>query len=160
MGTFAGFFYRQLAVKPKPLPASVRVDGKTALVTGANAGLGLETARDLASRGLARLILAVRSVGKGEEAKKLILAESPGVEVLVWTLDHESFESIDEFGKRVAELDRLDIAILNAGVKNLDYVASKTGHESHIQVIMKHSSNLLSAPIVVKLNRHSCRSTT
>lgn len=134
MGTFAGFFYRQLMVKPKPLAAKVRLDGKTALVTGANVGLGLEAARELAAHGIARLILAVRTVAKGEEAKKQILAETPGVEVQVWALDHESFASIDEFGRRAAELDRLDIVILNAGVKNLDYVESKTGHESHVQV--------------------------
>ncbi|SPO01920.1 uncharacterized protein DNG_04593 [Cephalotrichum gorgonifer] len=134
MGTFAGFIYRQLIVKPKPLAANVRLDGKTALVTGANAGLGFEAARELSSHGLARLILAVRTVSKGEEARDMILAESPGVTVEVWALDHESFVSIDEFGRRASELDRLDIVILNAGVKNLDYVETKTGHESHLQV--------------------------
>lgn len=76
MGTFAGFLYRQLAVKPKPLAASVRLEGKTALVTGANTGLGLEAARGLATRGLARLILAVRTVAKGEEARKQISGDS------------------------------------------------------------------------------------
>ncbi|KAL2754838.1 hypothetical protein ACRALDRAFT_1071479 [Sodiomyces alcalophilus JCM 7366] len=134
MGTFAGFFYRQLTIKPKPLAANVRLDGKTAIVTGANVGLGLEAAKELAAHGLARLILAVRTIAKGEEARLQILAQSPGVEVLVWALDHESFDSIDEFGRRVAKLDRLDIVILNAGVKNVDYVESKTGHESHVQV--------------------------
>ncbi|EHK98726.1 putative Tetrahydroxynaphthalene reductase [Glarea lozoyensis 74030] len=55
MGTFAGFFYRQLTIKPKPLPQNVRLDGKTAIITGANAGLGLEAAKELATHGLALL---------------------------------------------------------------------------------------------------------
>ncbi|KAI3316578.1 short-chain dehydrogenase/reductase SDR [Xylariaceae sp. AK1471] len=134
MGTYAGFFYRQLTIKPKPLSKDVRLDGKTAIVTGANVGLGLEAAKEMAGHGLIRVILAVRNIEKGEAAREEILAQNPTVEVLVWELDHESFPSIDEFGKRAAKLDRLDFVILNAGVKNVDYVQSKTGHESHVQV--------------------------
>lgn len=134
MGSFLGFFYRQLTIKPQPLDKNVKLDGKTAIVTGANAGLGLEAAKELAAHGLARLILAVRSISKGEAARDEILAQTPAVEVLVWALDQESFTSIDEFGRRVAELDRLDMAILNAGAKNVDYVQSATGHEMHVQV--------------------------
>ncbi|KAF3000616.1 6-phosphogluconolactonase sol3 [Neopestalotiopsis sp. 37M] len=134
MGTYPGFFYRQLTFKPKPIDQSVRLDGKTAIVTGANAGLGLEAAKEMAAHGLTRLILAVRSLDKGMAVREEILAQTPTIDVIVWTLDHESFASIDEFGKRVAGLDRLDIVILNVGVKNVDYVQSKTGHESHVQV--------------------------
>ncbi|RYP70071.1 hypothetical protein DL771_005688 [Monosporascus sp. 5C6A] len=135
MGTFAGFFYRQLTIKPKPLSAKVRLDGKTAIVTGASlGGLGLEAAKELAAHGLSRVILAVRSVARAEAARDQILAQTPAIDVQVWPLDHASFASIDEFGKRAGTLDRLDIVILNAGVKNLDYVQSKTGHESHVQV--------------------------
>jgi retinol dehydrogenase-12 len=86
MGTFAGFFYRQLTIKPKPLPPNVRLDGKTAIITGANAGLGLEAAKELATHGLTRIILAVRSVSKGEAAKEQILAANPAIKVQVWSL--------------------------------------------------------------------------
>jgi retinol dehydrogenase-12 len=152
MGTFAGFFYRQLTIKPKPLPPNVRLDGKTAIITGANAGLGLEAAKELATHGLARIILAVRTVSKGEAAKEQILAANPAVEVEVWELDHESFASIDAFGKRANTLDRLDIAILNAGVKHVDYVKSKTGHEAHVQV--NHlGTALASVHLLVPLDR-------
>jgi retinol dehydrogenase 12 len=135
MGTFPGFFYRQLAFKPKPLDKSVSLDGKTVIVTGANVGLGLEAAKEMAAHGLARVILAVRNISKGEAARDEILAQTPSVEVQVWALDHESFASIDEFGRRAAELDRLDLVLLNAGVKYLEYVQSPTGHESHVQVL-------------------------
>ncbi|KAF7538425.1 hypothetical protein G7054_g2970 [Neopestalotiopsis clavispora] len=138
MGTYPGFFYRQLTIKPKPLDKNVRLDGKTAIITGANAGLGLEAAKELISHGLKRLIIAVRSIEKGQAARDEILkkASDPSAEVLIWTLDHESFASIDEFGKRAAELDRLDYALLNAGVKFVDYVQSKTGHEAHVQLMI------------------------
>ncbi|ROT40786.1 short-chain dehydrogenase/reductase SDR [Sodiomyces alkalinus F11] len=152
MGTFAGFFYRQLTIKPKPLAADVRLDGKTAIVTGANVGLGLEAAKELAAHGLARLILAVRAVAKGEAAREQILAQTPGVDVQVWEVDHESFASLDAFGRRASGLDRLDIVILNAGVKNVDYVASKTGHEAHVQV--NHlGTALLSVHMLAPLDR-------
>ncbi|KAJ6789429.1 hypothetical protein PWT90_00230 [Aphanocladium album] len=134
MGSFAGFLYRQLATKPKPLAASVRLDGQTALITGANAGLGLDAAKELAAHGLRRLIITARNFSKGQAAKEEILKATPGVEIEVWSLDYDSFQSITDFGKQIAGVDRLDIAILNAGVKFVDRLMSKTGHEAHIQV--------------------------
>ncbi|KAK6950574.1 6-phosphogluconolactonase sol3 [Daldinia eschscholtzii] len=134
MGTFPGFLYRQFTFKPKPLPKSLNLSGKTALVTGGNAGLGFEAAKELTSHGLARIILGVRSIAKGEEAKKTLLAMNPQIDVQVWAIDQESFESIKNFADQAASLDRLDIAILNAGVKSMEYVKSKTGHELNVQV--------------------------
>ncbi|ATY59841.1 Short-chain dehydrogenase reductase SDR [Cordyceps militaris] len=134
MGSFAGFLFRQLTSKPKPLAASVRLEGQTALITGANAGLGLDASKELAAHGLKRLIITARDATKGQAAKEAILKATPGVEVEVWSLDYDSFQSITDFGKRIAAVDRLDIAILNAGVKFVDRVMSKTGHEAHIQV--------------------------
>ncbi|KAJ3498504.1 hypothetical protein NLG97_g1071 [Lecanicillium saksenae] len=134
MGSFTGFLYRQLTSKPKPLAASVRLEGQTALITGANAGLGLDASKELAAHGLKRLIITARDVAKGEAAKNEILKAAPTVEVEVWPLDYDSFQSITDFGKRLADVGRLDIAILNAGVKFVDRVMSKTGHEAHIQV--------------------------
>ncbi|KAI1825271.1 NAD(P)-binding protein [Xylaria intraflava] len=134
MGTFWGFLYRQLTVKPKPLPANVSLRGKTVLVTGANVGLGLEACQELAAHGAARIILGVRSVSKGETAKSTILALSPNVDVQVWELDQESAKSIKAFADKAASLDRLDVVILNAGVKVMEFTKSKFGHESNIQV--------------------------
>ncbi|KAI0540370.1 NAD(P)-binding protein [Xylaria digitata] len=134
MGSFLGFLYRQVTFKPKPLPQSVQLHGRTALVTGANAGLGLEACKELAAHGVARIILGVRSTIKGEEAKHEILAHHPNVDVHVWELDHELFDSVCNFANKVAALDRLDIAILSAGVKSMEFNKSKTGHESNVQV--------------------------
>ncbi|KAI1132543.1 NAD(P)-binding protein [Nemania abortiva] len=134
MGSHLGFIYRQLVFKPKPLPHSVKLTGQTALVTGSNTGLGLEACKELAAHGVARIILGVRSKAKGEEAKKEILAHKPDVDVRVWELDHESFDSLRKFADEAATLDRLDIVILNVGVKNTEFTKSKTGHELHVQV--------------------------
>ncbi|CAN9247141.1 unnamed protein product [Alternaria alternata] len=134
MGGMLGFFVRQLTFTPKPLPQDVRLDGKTAIVTGANVGLGLEASKEMASHGLARVILGVRTVSKGEAAKQEILKQSPDCDVQVWPVDQESFESMVVFGERAQSLDRLDIVILCAGVKNLVFSLSKTGHEQNVQV--------------------------
>ncbi|KAK7927429.1 NAD(P)-binding protein [Apiospora marii] len=136
MGTQLGHIYRQLTFKPKPLPQDVRLDGQTAIVTGASAGgLGFEAAKELAAHGLARLILAARTVASGETAKQQIVERSPFCDVQVWAVDYESFESMAALAVRAgSELDRLDIVLLSAGVKNLEFVHSKTGHESNVQV--------------------------
>ena len=134
---YLGFVWRQWTVKPRPLPPSLSLQGKTALITGANSGLGLEAARALVSRRLSRLIIAVRDVSKGEAAKTEILEApdaSPNCEIHVWPLDHESYQSIAEFGKKVEQLDRLDYVLLNAGVKIMRYNKSLSGHEMNVQI--------------------------
>lgn len=152
MGGFLSFCYRQLTYKPRPLPTSISLEGKTALITGANSGLGLEAARELAAHKLSRLILAVRDVPKGEEAKKSIAASSPECKTEVWSLDYDSYESIAEFGKRVATLDRLDYALLNAGLKKMEYSTSHTGHELQVQINYVGTSalSLVTLPILRK----------
>ncbi|KAJ5746282.1 dehydrogenase [Penicillium odoratum] len=136
MGGMAGFMYRQLTFTPQPLKSDTSLAGKIALITGGNAGLGLEAAKEMAAHNLSRVILGVRSLWKGEAAKEEILSRSPKCDVLVWELDQESFPSIQAFGERAAqELDRLDIVIICAGVKLLEFIKSKpTGHEMNVQV--------------------------
>lgn len=100
---------------PKPKGSYV---GKTAIVTGSNIGLGLEAARHFTRLGAAKVILAVRSTNKGEEAKKDI-EKTTGVKnvVEVWQLDMSSYQSVLDFAARAEkELERLDIALLNAGI--------------------------------------------
>lgn len=102
MGGMAGFMYRQLTFTPKPLPSDISLSGKTALITGGNAGLGLEAAKEMAAHNLSRVILGVRTLSKGEAAKEEILSQSPNCEVLIWELDQESFPSIQAFGEWAA----------------------------------------------------------
>ncbi|MBE1875698.1 oxidoreductase [Myceligenerans pegani] len=89
--------------------------GRTAIVTGANSGLGLVTATELARRG-ARVILAVRNVTSGEEAADTIRSAAPRAEVSVRNLDLASLASVRSFAEHAAELDRVDLLVNNAGV--------------------------------------------
>ncbi|PYH95596.1 dehydrogenase [Aspergillus ellipticus CBS 707.79] len=134
MGGPLGWAYRQLCHPPKPIPADIRLDGKTAIITGGNVGLGLEAAKQLAAHGLSRVILGVRTVAKGEAAREDVLRESPACDVQVWQLDLEDFESMKAFAERAETLDRLDIVILSAGLKFTEFIKARTGHEMHVQV--------------------------
>ena len=89
--------------------------GRMAVVTGANSGLGLETARELARKG-AQVVLACRNTGKGDAAARDIEA-STGAKVEVAALDLGSLPSVREFAERFAQThDHLDLLINNAGV--------------------------------------------
>jgi NAD(P)-dependent dehydrogenase (short-subunit alcohol dehydrogenase family) len=90
--------------------------GRTAVVTGANSGLGLVTARELARAG-ARVVVACRNTDKGAAAAKSIEAAAPGAAVEVEALDLASLESVRGFAERFrAGQEGLDLLINNAGV--------------------------------------------
>lgn len=132
------FFYRQLFVTaPLVTAKDTNLTGNTSIVTGSNVGLGLESARQLLDLGC-KVILAVRDEKKGEVARKHLLSShgygSSSIEV--WKLDMASYDSIVQFvGRAKRELDRLDIAILNAGIFNVhEAFDATTGYEEDVQV--------------------------
>ena len=93
-----------------------KLDGKTVIITGANCGIGYETALDLAKRN-ARVILACRDSKKGQEALEKIKQESGNQNVELEILNLSSLKSIKEFSQRILKkLDRLDFLINNAGI--------------------------------------------
>ena len=73
--------------------------GRTAVVTGANSGLGLVSARELARAG-AEVVLACRDTAKGEEAANEIRADVPEASVEVEPLDLASLDSVRAFAER------------------------------------------------------------
>ena len=90
--------------------------GRFAVVTGANSGTGKETARRLAEAG-AHVVLAVRTPGKGEQAKAEILARHPGATLDVRRIDLADLASVREFADGlIADGTPLDLLINNAGV--------------------------------------------
>ncbi len=90
--------------------------GRTAVVTGANSGLGLVAARELARAG-ADVVLACRNTEKGEAAAESIRAEVPGAKVAVEALDLSSLDSVRDFAERFAAgHESLDLLLNNAGV--------------------------------------------
>jgi NAD(P)-dependent dehydrogenase (short-subunit alcohol dehydrogenase family) len=103
--------------------------GRTAVITGANTGLGYEAARALAARG-ARVVLAVRNLDKGSAAAELIARRSPHADVAVQELDLTALESVraaaDELRSRY---DRIDLLINNAGVMMTPKQTTRDGFE-------------------------------
>jgi NAD(P)-dependent dehydrogenase (short-subunit alcohol dehydrogenase family) len=90
--------------------------GRLAVVTGANTGLGFETARVLAARG-ASVVLAVRDTEKGKRAAARIAGTAPGADVMVQPLDLTSLDSIRAAaGELRARHPRIDLLVNNAGV--------------------------------------------
>ncbi|MFD9220498.1 oxidoreductase [Streptomyces sp. NPDC060064] len=106
--------------------------GRTAVVTGANSGIGLVTAQELARRG-ARVILACRSGVRGEQAKARIKREVPDAEVEFRSLDLADLSSVREFAAAYP-YENLDLLINNAGVMALPYGKTADGFETQFGV--------------------------
>ncbi|EOA85730.1 uncharacterized protein SETTUDRAFT_151985 [Exserohilum turcica Et28A] len=127
-----GFLYSQFF--RTPIYPKGNFSGKTVIVTGSNVGLGKEAARHYARMGARKLILAVRSVDKGQEAKEDIVRTTGHKDTQVWKLDMGDYTSVKSFAKRAeAELERIDIFIANAGVVRAEY-HQVNGHEEGIAV--------------------------
>ncbi|GKQ36359.1 oxidoreductase [Streptomyces sp. A012304] len=101
--------------------------GRTAVVTGANSGLGYVTARELARKG-ARVVLACRSETRGREAVERLRGEASGADAEFRRLDLADLASVREFAAR-ASYERLDLLVNNAGVMALPYGTTADGFE-------------------------------
>jgi len=117
-----------------PVPGN-SFEGKTYIVTGANHGLGLETARHLVRCSASRVILAVRSTKGGEAAKADIERTTGRKDVAeVWHIDLSTFASVKEFASKAErELERVDGLIENAGIM-LDTWTLAEGMETSMTV--------------------------
>jgi NAD(P)-dependent dehydrogenase (short-subunit alcohol dehydrogenase family) len=103
--------------------------GRTAVVTGANAGIGLEAARVLAARG-ATVFLACRDVTRGGRAADAIRADAARADVPVVRLDLTSLASVGEAADAIRSASqRLDLLINNAGVMQVPYQRTVDGFE-------------------------------
>jgi NAD(P)-dependent dehydrogenase (short-subunit alcohol dehydrogenase family) len=103
--------------------------GRVAVITGANTGLGYETAAALADHG-AHVVLAVRNLDKGKDAAARITARSPHAEVALQELDLTSLDSIRAAAEQLrADHDRIDLLINNAGVMWTPRSTTKDGFE-------------------------------
>ena len=103
--------------------------GRTAVITGANTGLGYETAVALAAKG-ANVVLAVRNTDKGKAAADLIARRTPGASVAVQELDLTSLDSIRTAAEQLrSEYDTIDLLINNAGVMMTPKSTTKDGFE-------------------------------
>jgi NAD(P)-dependent dehydrogenase (short-subunit alcohol dehydrogenase family) len=103
--------------------------GKTAVVTGANSGLGYHASLELARKG-ALVILACRSIAKGETARNQILTAAPDASLAILPLNLASLASIRDFVETFQnKYAKLDILINNAGVMGVPQTKTIDGFE-------------------------------
>ena len=129
-----------------PLPSEETLGslaGKVAIVTGANQGLGFESARQLLTLGLSHLVVAVRSFDKGKAAAAKLATANSLAKIDVWVLDMDSYDSIQAFVRKCdTELSHIEYTVLNAGLAPLKFdKVRSTGHEIAVQV--NHLSTIL-----------------
>jgi NADP-dependent 3-hydroxy acid dehydrogenase YdfG len=123
--------------------------GKTAIVTGANTGIGKEVAHDLARRGRkniknnfnvsfysgARVIMACRDMKKCEETREKIVADSFNTNVICRECDLASIESIKKFAEEINKNENyIHLLINNAGIMWHPLKLTKDGFEQHLGV--------------------------
>ncbi|KAM3426432.1 hypothetical protein NHJ13734_009461 [Beauveria thailandica] len=145
-GSITGFLSRQWNFTPVAV-TDVDLSGKVAVVVGANCGIGLEVARQFLGLGLSRLIIGCRNEEKGKAAVADLQSTSGGKATIeMWPLDLASYDSVVAFAKRTESLERMDYAVLNAGMCATKFrINESTGHEETIQV------NYLSSALLTAL---------
>ncbi|MCZ7556056.1 MAG: oxidoreductase [Bacteroidia bacterium] len=110
------------------------LSGRLAVVTGASAGIGFITARELARRG-ATVLLGVRDLAKGEKAQRRIRAELPDAETRLLHLDLSDLRSVGDAADELRQTqNKLDLLINNAGVMIPPLTRTADGFELQIGV--------------------------
>ncbi|XP_016339272.1 retinol dehydrogenase 12-like [Sinocyclocheilus anshuiensis] len=136
--------------------SSVRLDDKTVIITGANTGIGKETARDLAKRG-ARVIMACRDLEKAEAARKELIEDSGNQNIVANKLDLSDTESIRAFAELInKEEKQVNILINNAGIMMCPY--SKTADGFEMQFGVNHLGHFLLTYLLLDLLKKSAPS--
>ena len=108
--------------------------GRIAIVTGANSGIGYETALALASNG-ATVVMACRNLDKANEAAAQIGATNPSGEAVVMHLDLGDLDSVRQFAEEYrSRYDGLDMLINNAGIMVPPYGITAQGFETQFGV--------------------------
>ncbi len=107
-------------------------EGRIAVITGANSGLGLETARALAAKG-AHVVAASRNAERGRAARDEIVGQLPAASVEVAELDLASLDSVRRFADSYSTgHDTLDLLINNAGVMAIPKATTADGFEMQL----------------------------
>nr|XP_033791376.1 retinol dehydrogenase 13 isoform X2 [Geotrypetes seraphini] len=136
-------------------PSKAGIIGKTVIVTGANTGIGKETALELARRG-GRIIMACRDMDKCEVAAKEIRGKTLSHSVFARHLDLSSMKSIRKFAKMInEEEEHLDILINNAAVMRCPHW--KTEDDFEMQFGVNHLGHFLLTNLLLDKMKSSGR---
>ncbi|XP_016333219.1 retinol dehydrogenase 13-like isoform X1 [Sinocyclocheilus anshuiensis] len=129
------------------------LDGKTVVITGANTGIGMETAKDMARRG-ARVVMACRDLTRAENAAEYIRRSTGNGNVVIRHLNLASLYSVQEFVKEfIATEERLDILINNAGVMMCPKWITEDGFET--QLAVNHLGHFLLTNLLLGMLKRS-----
>lgn len=110
------------------------LSSKTIVVTGSNSGIGLESARLFASKN-ANVIMAVRSIDRGQNAKDDILKEFPKANIIVMKLDLSDLKTVLDFSNELKSRNVvIDVLLNNAGIMTVPYGSTVDGYEKQIGV--------------------------
>ncbi|XP_028767455.1 short-chain dehydrogenase TIC 32, chloroplastic isoform X2 [Neltuma alba] len=133
-------------------------NGLTAIVTGASNGLGLETTRVLALRGV-HVVMAVRNVDSGMSVKNKMLEEMPSAKIDVMKLDLSSMASVRKFAADYNSSGlRLNILINNAGIMAAPFTLSEDNIE--LQFATNHVGHFLLTNLLLETMKktvHECK---
>lgn len=134
--------------------SEAKMDGKTVLITGANTGIGKETAIDLAKRG-ARVIMACRDMKKGETALNDVAEQSGSSKLVLKQLDLASLASVRAFAEDVTNTEsKLHVLINNAGVM-VPAELQKTQDGFEMQMGVNHLGHFLLTNLLLDLLKSS-----
>ncbi|KAK4017949.1 hypothetical protein OUZ56_000024 [Daphnia magna] len=152
LGGFKAYLWYTLGV----CTSTKKLTGKTVIITGANTGIGKETAIDLAKRG-ARVILACRDPKKAAIAKDDIIRESGNKNVVIRQLDLASLKSVRKFAADILKSElRLDVLINNAGCATIEKTLTEDGLEYQMQ--SNHFGHFLLTNLLLGLLKKSAPS--
>ena len=133
---------------------SIRMEGKTVVITGANTGIGKQTALGLAKRG-ARVIMACRDLAKGEAALNDIAEKTGSTKLVLKQLDLASLSSIRKFAEDINNSEpELHVLINNAGVSCPSQL-TKTDDGFEMTMGINHLGHFLLTNLLLELLKKS-----
>ncbi|XP_069788032.1 retinol dehydrogenase 13-like isoform X1 [Narcine bancroftii] len=134
-------------------PSSASASGRTIIITGANTGIGKETARELAKRG-GKIILACRNMEKCETAAREIRGDTLNHHVYARHLNLASMKSVREFAKKVTEEENnINVLINNAGIMRCPHWQTEDGFE--MQFGVNHLGHFLLTNLLLEKLKNS-----
>lgn len=129
--------------------------GLTAIVTGASSGIGTETTRVLALRGV-HVIMGVRNMAAGRDVKEAIVKEIPTAKVDAMELDLSSMASVRKFASDFNSSGRpLNLLINNAGIMATPYMLSKDNIE--LQFATNHLGHFILTSLLLETMKRTAK---